>query len=206
MKSFELLLTFLFMIIIYMVVVNGIPSEFVVGAASLWFVILWVGFDNLKMCETSITNGVFGLKNSRKCREIKNKIKKEKDKNQDIVKESEKKKEMEQETKKITERIEKANAESKQEIKKVEHPPPKKHTKLVYSENNYKYNIFDDLGCDGDNKLAHKMKHTSNLNREAMDNFSRMQTKYSNIGYFEQELKEHAASRWWDNPELEDEF
>jgi len=82
----------------------------------------------------------------------------------------------------------------------------KRHHKPVYSEENYKYNIFDEIGCSGDNKLAHKMKQTSNLNREAMDNFSRMNTKYSNINYFEQELKEHAARIWWDDETLEQEF
>lgn len=77
---------------------------------------------------------------------------------------------------------------------------------LVYSEENYKYNLFDEIGCLGDNQLAHKMKQTSNLNREAMDNFARTHTKYANINYFQQELIDAAASVWWDNPMLEKEF
>ena len=78
---------------------------------------------------------------------------------------------------------------------------------LTYSEDNYKYNLFDEIGCHGDNMIAHKMKQISNKNREAMDNFSRTYTKYSNINYFEQELNDAAASRWWDNDtELEKKF
>ena len=77
---------------------------------------------------------------------------------------------------------------------------------LVYSEENYKYNLFDEIGSLGDNLLAHKMKQISNKNREAIDNFSRTYSKYSNINYFEQELNDAANSRWWDNPELEKHF
>ena len=77
---------------------------------------------------------------------------------------------------------------------------------MTYSEENYKYNLFDEIGCDGDNMIAHKMKQISNKNREAMDNFSRTFTKYSNLNYFDRELKDAAASRWWDNQDLESEF
>jgi hypothetical protein len=80
--------------------------------------------------------------------------------------------------------------------------PPDKHThkNLIYSEENYKYNLFDELGSLGDNKLAHKMKQMSNKNREAMDNFSRTYRKNSNINYFAQELKDASASNgWWDD-------
>ena len=71
---------------------------------------------------------------------------------------------------------------------------------LTYSEENYKYNLFDGLGSRGDNLYAHKMKQTSNKNREAMDNFSRTYSKYSNINYLEQELNDASASYgWWDD-------
>jgi hypothetical protein len=76
----------------------------------------------------------------------------------------------------------------------------------TYSEDNYKYNIFDDMGSEGDNMLAHKQKHRGNMNRVAIDNFSRSQNKYSNINYFDQELKDAESSRWWDNDDLDDEF
>jgi hypothetical protein len=101
-----------------------------------------------------------------------------------------------------------AHQEAKKEIVSDKQTPKQtpKPKHLKYSEDNYKYNIFDDIGSLGDNMLAHKQKQRSNMNRVAMDNFSRMQTKNSNLNYFEQELKDAAGSRWWDNEELEDEF
>jgi len=76
---------------------------------------------------------------------------------------------------------------------------------MEYSENNYKYNIFDGLGSLGDNIIAHHMKHVSNKNRVAIDNFAR-QNKNTNINYLKGELDEHANSIWWDNDELEQEM
>ena len=76
---------------------------------------------------------------------------------------------------------------------------------LEYSENNYKYNLFDEIGSLGDNKIAHLMKHVSNKNRVAIDNMAR-QNKYTNINYFAEELNDHANSVWWDDETLEKEF
>ena len=76
---------------------------------------------------------------------------------------------------------------------------------LEYSENNYKNNLFDEIGSLGDNRIAHLMKHVSNKNRVAIDNMSR-QNKYTNINYFAEELKDHANSIWWDDETLEKEF
>ena len=70
---------------------------------------------------------------------------------------------------------------------------------VVYSEDGYKNNNFKELGCLGDNELMRQMKHMGNKNREAMDGAARVD-KYSNIGYFADELREAADSRgWWDN-------
>ena len=77
---------------------------------------------------------------------------------------------------------------------------------LTYSENNYKENLFPELGSLGDNKLAYLQKHRGDKNKQAMDRASRM-NKYTNINYFSGELKEHANSIWWDDDfELEKKF
>jgi hypothetical protein len=61
------------------------------------------------------------------------------------------------------------------------------------------------LGSKGDTEIAERMKYMSNMNRVAMDNQARV-NKYTNIGYFKEELDDHANSRWWDDETLEDEF
>ena len=76
---------------------------------------------------------------------------------------------------------------------------------MEYSENNYKYNMLDNLGSLGDNIIARHMKHVSNKNREAIDNFAR-QNKNTNINYLKGELDEHANVAWWDDDDLEQEF
>jgi hypothetical protein len=83
--------------------------------------------------------------------------------------------------------------------------PSQRPMPLEYSENNYKINMFDEIGSLGDNKIAHHMKHISNKNRVAIDNYAR-QNKYTNLNYFADELNEHANSVWWDDDSLEKEF
>jgi hypothetical protein len=90
--------------------------------------------------------------------------------------------------------------ESKEFVRTIKNPDIRCQKNVIYSEENYKYNLFDELGSLGDNKLAHKMKQISNKNREAIDNFSRTFRKDSNINYFSQELKDASASNgWWDD-------
>ena len=67
---------------------------------------------------------------------------------------------------------------------------------IIYSEDNYKYNIFDELGSDYDNKLAHKQKQRGNMNRVAIDNYSR-NNKLTNIEYLESELEAAESRIWW---------
>lgn len=240
MNSIELLLTLVFIVIIYMVVAKGLTSDLVVGAAALWFVILWIGFDNMgawtpkvdKMLEscgvpkdfgTKLFNSKEEVKKQEKLKQIKENIKKKKkEKKEDIDRSMYKEiidiqDKIPLETSKIAdvdttdEKIKKGIDSAIQKTKK-DAPPPKdteqmRPMPLTYSEDNYKYNLFDEIGCLGDNMIAHKMKQVSNRNREAMDNFSRTYTKYSNINYFEQELKDAANSHgWWENDELEKEF
>ena len=218
MNSLELLLTFVFVVVIFLVVGNGIPSEMIIGVAALWVVIAWIGFDNMNMWDNFnfLPFSQCGFKRKKRVRFhkgiIDNEKKKEKKKERqkesmnnkkDINKNIDMNRNIDTE-KKIKEAVESAFKESN-----VNKPEPKRQQpcSMTYSEDNYKYNLFDEIGCLGDNKLAHKMKQVSNKNREAMDNFSRTYTKYSNINYLEQELKDAAASQgWWDNEELEKEF
>lgn len=85
-------------------------------------------------------------------------------------------------------------------------PASERPRPLAYSENNYKKNIYDEIGSIGDNKLSRRMKYMSNMNRVAMDNQARV-NKYTNIAYFEEELNDHENSVWWeDNEALENSF
>ena len=169
-----------------MVLINKIPSQLVTGTAALSFVVLWIGFDNMGTGYNSHIRNLYKCSNGPTDRTENNL------ENCDEIKEA----------------MENDNLEKKIQ-KNFEHSKKKKETNtdevinkqpLVYSEENYKYNLFDELGSLGDNLLAHKMKQISNKNREAIDNFSRTYTKYANINYFEQELNDAAASHgWWDD-------
>lgn len=51
---------------------------------------------------------------------------------------------------------------------------------------------------NGDNKLTAHVSHNQKKSKQSMDNRS-MWSKNSLIPYLEEELKEHANSRWWDD-------
>ena len=216
MKSFELLLTVLFIIIIYMVVGQKMESSIVVGMTSLWFVILWIGWDNMgawdynkAVDKTLETCGIKPIK-SPKRKELEKKIIIQKQVNEanavdatDIAEIEADKKETELITKKVLHA--KVNSIAAKPAVSVLKPSSSRPMALEYSENNYKKNLFDEIGSLGDNRIAHLMKHVSNKNRVAIDNMSR-QNKYTNINYFAEELKDHANSIWWDDETLEKEF
>lgn len=216
MKSFELLLTVLFIIIIYMVVGQKMESGIVVGMTSLWFVILWIGWDNMgawdynkAVNKTLETCGIKPIK-SPKRKELEKKIIIQKQVNEaitvdatDIDEIEADKKETELITKKVLQA--KVNSIADKPAVSVLKPSSSRPMALEYSENNYKKNLFDEIGSLGDNRIAHLMKHVSNKNRVAIDNMSR-QNKYTNINYFAEELKDHANSIWWDDETLEKEF
>jgi len=216
MKSFELLLTVLFIIIIYMVVGQKMESGIVVGMTSLWFVILWIGWDNMgawdynkAVDKTLETCGIKSIK-SPKRKELEKKIIIQKQVNEaitvdatDIAEIEADKKETELITKKVLQA--RVNSIAAKPAVSVLKPSSSRPMALEYSENNYKKNLFDEIGSLGDNRIAHLMKHVSNKNRVAIDNMSR-QNKYTNINYFAEELKDHANSVWWDDETLEKEF
>ena len=204
MNSLEILLTLVFVVILYMVVCKELTSEMVATAAALWFVVFWIGFDNIGAWSSSSVNIALencGLSPHKKKYKTQNNIKTWSNMSKNIV------------NKNIV-KMNKTDQEIKETLDKTmesvrlnnQATADKRPMPLVYSEENYKYNLFDEIGSLGDNLLAHKMKQISNKNREAIDNFSRTYSKYSNINYFEQELNDAANSRWWDNPELEKHF
>lgn len=237
MNSLEMLFTFLLIIIVIFVIFKRLPSESVIGLGALWFIILWIGFDNMGKWENSPIKQAINSCNLITSKENLNRRKDIKDifqnnsnntptvrfsddlQDNDNFKQTVLKNNINEMTmafddnliqKKLNNSLKMARkknndtdilneselyTENHLDMKQRENPIP-----LTYSEENYKYNMFDELGSRGDNKLAHKMKQISNKNREAMDNFSRTYSKYANINYLEQELNDaSAAYGWWDD-------
>lgn len=179
MNKIESSLAILFVILIYAIIFKKIDLSNLIPVGSLLFVIIWIMGDSLSL-------------KKRRPRRERRPVERHQIKSLDDA---------------IQDKVNKALVESKIERKELE--PEKKEMaqpmQLEYSENNYKNNIFDEIGSMGDNNIAHLMKHMSNKNRVAIDNMSR-QNKYTNINYFAAELDEHANSVWWDDETLEDEF
>ena len=181
MKSFELLLTILFISIIYLIIFEQ-PNQCIIGICSLLFITVWAsnnveGF-SIKEGLRDKTKGI-----NKKNKPPGNASPPGNDPNQ------------------ITNTLDTKPTPEKPQLKPISERPKQ----LEYSENNYKYNLFDEIGSLGDNKIAHLMKHVSNKNRVAIDNMTR-QNKYTNINYFAEELNDHANSIWWDDETLEKEF
>jgi hypothetical protein len=200
MNSLETFLTILFIIIVYLVTINKMSTTYIMGSVALWFTVLWIGFDNMNLWKSP--NTFSDILNS--LSKSTHKPKYSQNTHQEC-KYSQPIHHVPMTSVDIKKSVDDANQAVKKELDQTQELKPKS-THLKYSEDNYKYNIFDEIGSLGDNMLAHKQKQRSNMNRVAMDNFSRMQTKNSNINYFAQELKDAAGSRWWDNEALEDEF
>jgi hypothetical protein len=207
MNSLETFLTILFVIMVYLVVINKMPTSYIMGAVALWFTILWIGFDNMYLWKSSNTvDDILGGLSGNNHKQHTNKAFSHDQHKHHIHQDCSHSQPMTMQHMDIQPIDIKKSINTSHQAAKKELKPPPKPGHLKYSEDNYKYNIFDEIGSLGDNMLAHKQKQRGNMNRVAMDNFSRMQTKNSNINYFAQELKDAAGSRWWDNEELEDEF
>jgi hypothetical protein len=199
-----------------MVVGQRMESDIVIGMTSLLFVILWIGWDNMgawdynkAVDKTLETCGIKPVK-SPKRKELEKKIIIQKQVNEAIAVDATDIDEIEadkKETELITKKVLQArvNSIAAKPAVSVLKPSSSRPMALEYSENNYKKNLFDEIGSLGDNRIAHLMKHVSNKNRVAIDNMSR-QNKYTNINYFAEELKDHANSIWWDDETLEKEF
>jgi hypothetical protein len=214
MNSLETFLTILFVIMVYLVVINKMPTSYIMGAVALWFTILWIGFDNMNLWKSpntfgDILGGLIGNNHkphTNQAFSYDHNIHQDCSHSQPMAMQPMAMQPMAMQPMAMQPIDIKKSVDASHQAAKKELKPPPKPRHLKYSEDNYKYNIFDEIGSLGDNMLAHKQKQRGNMNRVAMDNFSRMQTKNSTINYFAQELKDAAGSRWWDNEELEDEF
>jgi hypothetical protein len=69
----------------------------------------------------------------------------------------------------------------------------------------YLYLNNDDFPIQGDDKLTYKMIDMSMRNKQSMINRA-LWNKNSLLPYFEEELKNHANSVWYDDDALENEF
>jgi hypothetical protein len=212
-SSFNLLITVLFIIIIFNVVVNRISSHLIMGTISVWFVILWISWDNMGSWDYNsiidTTLKACGVKPPKSCRrkKIETKIKKLDEPNQpNPPSDPEPNNELpnnelpnnELPNNELPNNELPNNELPNNELPSGLIPLSKRPMPLEYSENNYKHNLFNELGSLGDNGLAQLQKFRGNLNRVAIDNFAR-QDKYTNINYMTQDLNEYANSRWWDD-------
>ena len=213
MKSFELLLTILFISIIYLIM-HEHSGLYIIGICSLLFVtVLFSNNTDRGLINNGypINNGCSfseGLQNkpnlnSNKAIESTQLVDTIQTNNiDDIIKN--KVLNAHSQSKKLLNPIEPITNQTAKKTLNLK-PISERPKQLEYSENNYKYNLFDEIGSLGDNKIAHLMKHISNKNRVAIDNMAR-QNKYTNINYFAEELNDHANSVWWDDETLEKEF
>ena len=220
MKSFELLLTVLFILIIYLVVIKDMDSNLIMGVSSIWFVILWIGWDNMGAWDDSNKTVKMVQKKLNKM------VMKTKKMARKMTESSDSDSDSENNSKKMKKRIKKkmgkkkvrfesdsdsdsesdSNYEAGSELRVVSKASSgntnNSETKI---KPKYNYDIIDELGSNGDNLLSKRMKQMSNKNRESVDNYAR-QNKMTNMSYFEDELKDHANSIWWDDETLENEF
>jgi len=191
----QLLLTFVIIMVVYMVVVKGLTSELIMGFMAIWATIFYIGFGNLGAWDCPEI-----IHKSQKRRSLDNKMavfKTELGETQEYDS-GDIRSAASDAMKKVKEGLE---VQQKQQLLPISARP----MPLVYSEDNYKKNTFPELSGLGDNRLATLQKHRGNKNREAMDRMART-NKYTNIGYFKRELDNTANSRWWDDQSLSAEF
>jgi hypothetical protein len=193
----QILLTFVVIIVVYMVVIKGLTPELIMGFMAIWATVLYIGFGNLGAWECP----EFAHKSQKrrtldkKLAEFKTELA-ESDEDEDDEKIGDIYTAAAEAMKNVKEGL-----KDQKNIKSISvRPMP-----LVYSEDNYKENTFPELSGLGDNRLVTLQKHRGNKNREAMDRMART-NKYTNIGYLKRELDNTANSRWWDDESLEGEF
>lgn len=191
----QILLTFVVIIVVYMVVVKGLTSELIMGFMALWATILYIGFDNLGTWDCPKL-----MHKSQKRRILDKKLESFKTELEESDEDGERIAGIYSAASDAMKNVKKDLEEEKKLLPISERPMP-----LVYSENNYKKNTFPELSGLGDNRLVTLQKHRGNKNREAMDRMART-NKYTNLGYLKRELDDTANSRWWDDESLEGEF
>jgi len=204
MNSFNLLLTILFIVIIYAAIFVKMELQHLLGIVISLFVCLWIYWD-IRRCRKNYPRKIkLMIDKPRRYKYSKPKYGSKSDYDSDSNSDSDSDSEYKKNKKhNYIRKPLKPDYNIKQNVDKAWNQ--QKTKKPEYSENNYKYNTYDELAGIGDNLLTHKMKQMSNMNRVAIDNFAR-QNKNTNIHYFNNELDEHANSVWWDDDTLENEF
>jgi len=61
------------------------------------------------------------------------------------------------------------------------------------------------MGCDGDNRIANRMKYMS-IQPQVSDHIRANYNKYALQPFLEEELRENETRHWWENDALESEF
>ena len=206
--EFDLLTLFLFVIVVYMVVLQMMGDNLL--KLALTFAVMFMGLDYMGKIDSSRIIyralrmvGLQRVSHTSVEPEPEPEPELNEEKQEEGQEEGQEDFTEEELSKKLEELIEGAGKKEKT-IK--ERPMEERPKPLSYSEDNYKEHMYNELGSFGDNEICKKMKHMSNMNRVAMDNMARV-NKYTNIAYFEEELNDHENSVWWeDNEELENMF
>ena len=143
MNSFEILITLLFIVIIYAAIFKKMTSEMIIGGSALWFVILWIGFDNMGMWSNSPLTHIFEKCGFKSTNQKRKRLNQNKSSYIDYKKESIK-------SIYLVERIKKINIEKYNTIIKT-----KKVHKILVCKTNEKLN---DLFVNRDNNSILNMK------------------------------------------------
>jgi hypothetical protein len=203
MNTLELIITILFVLVIWMVV-QDIPVHLIVPFLAMLFTVLFIGFDNMRNAlafDSYNTSGLFSICSKKGGVFSDNVV--------DITDSTDNEMIVEEAVDDI--KVERITAENETKTPKEFEDIPTPDFKLndteplTYDEYKYRENLFPDASCGGDYLLAEKMKHMGLQPKVSMDAQARV-NKYTNYGYLAEELDSHANSRWWDDETLEDEF
>jgi hypothetical protein len=215
MKSFELLLLIVLVMCLWMVIVKKMPSYLVVPYIALWITILYVAFDRLGKfdknttiytCKQAISEYMTGSSNTDTPDTNDEPAVDEPAVDEPAVSKSTYNTNVILDSDEVTPEAVESNpvyVEQGAPVTYEEIPPPRPI--LTYDEYKYKQNLFPESSCMGDFLIAEKMKHMGMQAKVSIDANARVD-KYTNYGYFAEELDEHSKVRWWDDETLESEF
>jgi hypothetical protein len=196
MKSFELIITIIFVVLISMSVVQCMPSYLGMPFLILLLIILFIRCDNI---------GKISVFDSYNISDFLNRFSKTQNKLYYTTDNDIKVEEIVDDIKLQRSTI-KNEVEIPTKFKDILTPDYKQNAESpTYDEYKYRENLFPDASCSGDYLLSEKMKHMGLQPKVSIDSHARV-NKYSNYAYFAEELDSHANSRWWDDETLEDEF
>ena len=195
MKSIELLFLVMFILIIYLVLVKDMDSNMIMAMAGIWFVVLWIGWDNMGAWKNNDITQLINTVNP--WAELPSGPPSGPPYGPPYGPPSEPPSGPTSSEPPFG--LPASDKTQSGQPSELSSGPPEQTTEQLYAE----------LGCDsgsiGDNLIAKKMKQMSGMNKVAIDSY-RKQNKNTNMNYFIEELKNHANSVWWDDETLENEF